>query len=48
MARAIEKVVMDQTLRKELIAKGYERVKTFSWKRTAEMHLRIFEELCSA
>ena len=48
MARAIEKIVIDKALREELVRKGYERVKTFNWERTAEIHLKIFEEVCSA
>ncbi len=48
MAEAIRKVVLDLDLRKELIEKGYERVKLFSWKGCAEKHIRLFEEVCHA
>lgn len=44
MAAAITKVVTDDRLKNELVQKGYERVKTFSWKRAAERHRQIFEE----
>lgn len=36
MAMAIERVLSDRQLREELVKKGKERVKSFSWKRTAE------------
>lgn len=48
MARAIQKVVTDEELRKELIRKGHVRAKALSWQRTAEMHLKVFEEVCGA
>lgn len=48
MANAIRKVVTDDEFKKELIRKGHERVKDLSWKKTAEMHLKIFEEVCGA
>ena len=48
MAEAIQRVVANQTLRDELIQKGYERVQSFSWAKTAERHRQIFEEVCHA
>ncbi|MGC8893756.1 MAG: glycosyltransferase family 4 protein [candidate division WOR-3 bacterium] len=42
MARAVENVLSDRQLREEMIRKGKERVKFFSWERTAE---RIHEIL---
>jgi len=34
--RGMEKIVFDETLRKELIQKGYENLKRFSWKKSAK------------
>ena len=36
MARAIERVLSDRQLREEMVKRGRERVKSFSWKKTAE------------
>ncbi len=36
MAREIERVLTDSELRKELIAKGYENIKRFSWDESAK------------
>ena len=36
MSRAMERVLTDENLRCELIAKGYENVKRFSWEKSAE------------
>jgi glycosyltransferase involved in cell wall biosynthesis len=41
----VEKVLYDETVRKELIAKGYERVKEFSWEKTARETRKIYESL---
>jgi glycosyltransferase involved in cell wall biosynthesis len=41
----VEKVLYDETVRKELIAKGYERVKIFSWEKTARETRKIYESL---
>lgn len=40
----IHRVVTDETLRRSLIAKGFERAKLFSWERSARAHLKVFEE----
>ncbi len=45
MARAIERVLSDRQLREEMVRKGNERVKAFSWERTAE---RVCEVLLGA
>jgi glycosyltransferase involved in cell wall biosynthesis len=42
---AMERCIMDQKLRGELIEKGLRRVKHFSWERTARQTLRIYEEI---
>jgi glycosyltransferase involved in cell wall biosynthesis len=40
MAGALQKVVMDKNLREELISRGFDRVKGFSWRKTAEETLK--------
>jgi glycosyltransferase involved in cell wall biosynthesis len=41
----MRKVLTDDTLRQALHKKGLERVKLFSWEKSAEEHIRNFEEL---
>jgi len=43
IADSIYKLVADEELRKSLIEKGLERVKMFSWEKTAKETLKIFE-----
>lgn len=45
IASAIERILSDSTLAKELIRKGYERVKQYSWKRMAEQTLTVYKEI---
>lgn len=45
IARTIEKVVGDEGLRKEMSKKGLERVKQFSWEKTAKETLEVLQEL---
>ena len=45
MAEAIYKVINDLTFKKELVKRGYERVKKFSWDKTAKNTLAIYEEI---
>jgi len=45
LANAILKVVIDQDLRKDLIEKGYQRAKEFSWEKAAQETLRVFKEI---
>ncbi len=42
---AMEKICTDESLRKELTEKGYEREKEFSWRRAAEETLAVYEEI---
>ncbi len=42
LAKEIEKVLTDNNLRKNLIQKGYERAKIFSWKKATEETLSVF------
>ena len=44
IAEGICRVLADEDLRQGLIQKGLERAKLFSWERTAEEHLKLFEE----
>ena len=37
----------DEALRQELIAKGYENVKRFSWQKAASETLAVLEEAAS-
>ena len=45
MAEAIEAVVYSESRRAELIRKGYERLKEFSWQKCADQTLAIYEGL---
>jgi len=45
MAEALELILLDEKLRTNLINKGYERSKLFSWDETAREYLKIFREL---
>ncbi|MBI1821794.1 MAG: glycosyltransferase family 4 protein [Nitrospirae bacterium] len=42
---SIEKIINNKNLRKEMIEKGYQRVKQFSWEETARKTLRVYEDL---
>ena len=42
IAEKMELVLTDQKLREELISKGFERVKHFSWKKSAVETMKIF------
>ena len=44
MADAIEKVLVDEDLRQDLIAKGRENLKRFSWEKSARETLAVLEE----
>lgn len=44
-AHALERIVKDGMLRTELIAKGAERVKQFSWQKTAEQTWEVLRSL---
>lgn len=41
----IEKVLSDEKLRKQMIERGYEQIKKFSWEKTARQTLKVLEEL---
>lgn len=46
IARGITRVLSDNNLRGELMAKGRARVKLFSWEQTARQTLGVYEEIC--
>jgi len=43
--QGMEKVVFDEKLRQELITKGYENIKRFSWERAASETLKVLKEV---
>jgi len=45
MAESLEKVLIDTSLRRKMISSGLERAKMFTWKKTAEQTLKIYQEL---
>lgn len=48
IADGIHKVLTDQALRQAMIEKGLERAKLFSWERSAQKHIKVFEEALSS
>jgi len=44
IARGIEKIAFDENLRRDLIEKGYENIKRFSWQKTAQETLKVLKE----
>lgn len=48
IAMTITKVLTDQQLKNQLIEKGLERAKMFTWGKAAHRHAEIFKELCNA
>jgi len=47
IARGIIRVLREDSLRNELAGKGFARAACFSWKASAEKHMKIFEALCA-
>ncbi len=45
MAHAMKRLLIDKMLRSELVQKGKERVKDFSWTRSAGQYMELFESL---
>ena len=45
IAAGIYRVAKDDQLRKDLIERGLERAKLFTWEKSAKEHIKIFEEL---
>jgi glycosyltransferase involved in cell wall biosynthesis len=48
IAEGIYKVLMNGTLRQDLIKRGLERVNLFSWEKSAKEHLKVFEEVLNS
>jgi glycosyltransferase involved in cell wall biosynthesis len=44
LASALERMAADRGLRAELSARGIERSRAFSWRRSAELHLEVYRE----
>lgn len=44
MADAINEVLTDKQLRQQLVKKGSNQVKEYSWKRLAEQTLAIYDQ----
>ena len=44
IALGVSRVLSDKSLRQELINKGLERIKVFSWEKTAEKTLEVYHE----
>jgi glycosyltransferase involved in cell wall biosynthesis len=48
MARAINDVLSDESLKKDLVVKGYTQIKKYSWRRMAEQtHATYIEALAT-
>jgi glycosyltransferase involved in cell wall biosynthesis len=47
IAEGMYKVLTDEAMRRNLIEKGLERAKLFSWEKAAKEHLKVFEEVLS-
>ena len=45
IAQKIEKVISDEKLREEMVKKGYNQIKKFSWEKTAKETLKVLEDL---
>lgn len=48
IAQKIEKLLSDKNLRQEMIDKGYEQVKKFSWEKAAKETLQVLKEVANA
>jgi len=48
IAEGMRKVLTDEALRRNLIEKGLERAKLFSWEKSAKEHLKVFEEVLNS
>lgn len=47
MADGIQRVLTDEALAKELVEKGFERIQSFSWERSARELLDVYAEVCA-
>jgi glycosyltransferase involved in cell wall biosynthesis len=46
IAKGMERIAFDENLRKDLIQKGYENIKRFSWEKAANELLNLFKSIC--
>jgi len=46
IAKAMEQVLEDSNLRKEMIEKGFERAEKFSWQDTVKKTLDVYKQVC--
>ncbi len=44
IAQGMEKIVLDEKLREDLIKKGFENIKRFSWEKAAKETLKVLKE----
>ena len=47
LAEQMERIIDDRSLRDELIAKGLDRCREFSWEKTGTAYRTLFERLCT-
>jgi glycosyltransferase involved in cell wall biosynthesis len=45
IAKGMERIAFDEELRKDLIKKGFENIKRFSWEKAAKELLKVFREV---
>lgn len=45
IVKGMERIAFDENLRKDLIQKGYENIKRFSWEKAAKELLEVFKEV---
>jgi len=48
IVKAVHEVLTNEGLREELIKRGIERAKMFSWEKTAKETIKVYEEVCDA
>lgn len=48
IAEGMHKVLTDEALRQNLIEKGLQRAKLFSWEKSAKEHLKVFKEILNS
>src|SRR6185369_6426025 len=47
IAEAIEKLINDSVLRRELSVKGQQRAETFDWRKTAQQTLEVYRQVAT-
>lgn len=48
IAASIERVLCDEALRSQMICRGLQYAKTFSWNRSAAEHISLFTKICAS